>query len=138
MHGVACGAGEGDMGQAWWVFLCILIFKPRAVTNPLKCCKQRSAVLRFLFSHQGSDDSENLDTFVFPEDFLLMEQWPLLLYSCCEFGMESGRWAEGWGSAVLALMILLYYVLLTCTFPITAVTLSLGFSLPVLSFFFFS
>lgn len=51
-------------------------------------------MFRFLFSHQESDDPEHFDTFTFPGDILLMEQWPLLLYSCCEFGMKSGKCTE--------------------------------------------
>lgn len=64
------------------------------MTNPLKNFKQRSAMFRFLFSHQELDDSEHFDTSTFPGDILLMEQWPLLLYSCSEFGMKSGGCTE--------------------------------------------
>lgn len=99
--GWGVGAGEGGKGQAWWALLCILIFKTRAMTNPLKNFRQGSAMFRFLSSHQESDDSEHFGTFTFPGDILLMEQWLLLLYSCCEFGMKSGRCTEGemlrWG-----------------------------------------
>lgn len=39
-------------------------------------------------------------TFMFPEDFMLMQQLSLSLYSCCQFEMKSGRWSEGWGQTL--------------------------------------
>lgn len=48
-------------------------------------------MFRFLLSHQESDDAEHFDTLTFPGDVLLMEQQPLLFYSCCEFETESSN-----------------------------------------------
>ena len=50
-----------------------------------------------LFSHSESEAPEHLTTFMLPGDFLLMQQQQLFLYSCLQLGVESRRWAEGWG-----------------------------------------
>lgn len=75
MHGrVGVGNWIVWQDQALWALFCIVIFKTRAMTNPLKGFKQRSAMFRFLFSNQESDDSEHFETFMLPGDILLMEQ----------------------------------------------------------------
>ena len=53
-----------------------------------------------LFSQWESEAPEHLTTFVLPGDFLLMQQQLLFLYSCPQRGVESHRWAEGWGRTV--------------------------------------